>query len=225
MSVSLASSMCAAIFLPLTMTFSTGLDQRRAADRDRARAVRAQAELHLVGVAEHDLDVVRGHAELAPTRSARTSSRGPARDCACPSARSHGRSDARAPSRSRTSRRARPGGSRCGTARVRRLRRRCTDRSRGTCRGCADSLLRLAKPAQSAATQRSVEATDRIAAVVLHHDRRLVRDTRRSGSCCGGGSRPCRCPSPSRRRRPGARARTSPRDGRRRDKHPPATCW
>src|SRR5258708_8381142 len=39
------------------------LDDGGAADRDRARAVRAHAELHLVGVAVNDLHLADGNAE------------------------------------------------------------------------------------------------------------------------------------------------------------------
>ena len=58
------------------------LDDRRAADRERAAAVGAHAERHAAGVAVDDLDVVDRDAELARRRPARTSSRGPGRGCA-----------------------------------------------------------------------------------------------------------------------------------------------
>ena len=41
-----------------------GLGQRRAANHERPRAVGAHAELHAVGVAKHDVDIVEGDAEL-----------------------------------------------------------------------------------------------------------------------------------------------------------------
>ena len=60
------------------------LDDRRAADRQRARAVGAHAERNATGVAVDDVDVVDRDAEAAPRRPARTSSRGPGRGCASP---------------------------------------------------------------------------------------------------------------------------------------------
>jgi len=58
-----ASSRCAAIFRPLTMTLSLAFDS--AARRPPASAsVGSHAELHLVGIAAHDVDVVERDAEL-----------------------------------------------------------------------------------------------------------------------------------------------------------------
>src|SRR6185437_15927672 len=45
--------------------FVSGFGERRATDRRRPRAVRAEPELDLVGIAEHDLDVLARDAELA----------------------------------------------------------------------------------------------------------------------------------------------------------------
>ena len=43
---------------------SLAFGERRAADDQRSRAVGAHAELHAVGIAEHDVDVIEGDAEL-----------------------------------------------------------------------------------------------------------------------------------------------------------------
>ena len=58
------------------------LDDRRHADGARARAVGAHAELHLVGVAMHDGDVVNRDAEPVADQLAQRWFRGPDRGCA-----------------------------------------------------------------------------------------------------------------------------------------------
>ena len=50
--------------LALENHFVARLRQRRAADHQRARAIGAHAELHLVGVAKDDIDVLERHAEF-----------------------------------------------------------------------------------------------------------------------------------------------------------------
>ena len=64
MSVSAASSRCAAIFLPLAMILSTALTIAVPPTAERAAAVGAHAERHAAGVAVDDLDVLDRDAEL-----------------------------------------------------------------------------------------------------------------------------------------------------------------
>ena len=63
-SSAVASSMCAAIGLALSITFSRRLDHRDAADDQRARAVGVHALRRGPGVAVQHLDVLERHAEL-----------------------------------------------------------------------------------------------------------------------------------------------------------------
>ena len=58
MSPSPASSMCAAILRPLRDDLVGGLGQRGTTYGQRSRAISTQSELHPVGVAEYDLDLV-----------------------------------------------------------------------------------------------------------------------------------------------------------------------
>ena len=63
MSVSAASSRCAAIFLPLAMILSSALTIAVPPTDERARAVGAHAERHAAGVAVDDVDVLDRDAE------------------------------------------------------------------------------------------------------------------------------------------------------------------
>ena len=63
MSPSAASRRCAATFFRLALDLVERLDDRGNADRAGARPIGAHAELHLVGVAMHDADIVDRDAE------------------------------------------------------------------------------------------------------------------------------------------------------------------
>ena len=74
MSAAAASSTCAAICLPASMTLSAGLDDRVAADDHRFRAAGAAAGDQLVAVALQQADALERDAEpgrRAPGRRAR----------------------------------------------------------------------------------------------------------------------------------------------------------
>ena len=173
MSCSLLSRRWAAIFLPLTNDLVARLRQRRAADDERARAVGAHAELHLVGVAEHDIDIVERHAEFLADdlREGRlvalavTVRADEHRDLS-------GRMHAHGRALIKTAARAEPtGDARRGQAAGLDVSAEPDAAQLAVARG---DRLALGEAGPVGDLQRLVEAAFRIAAVVFHHHRRLV---------------------------------------------------
>ena len=150
------------------------LRQRRAADHQRARAIGAHAELHAVGIAEHDVDILEGHAELLgdDLRKGRLMALAVIvradqhRDLA---GRMHAHRGALIEAAARTeppgeARRRKAAGLDIGG----------DSRARGICPCCAEAALRMPKPFDVGRDQRAVEAAHRIAGIVLHQHRRLI---------------------------------------------------
>ena len=225
MSCSLASSRCAAIFLPFAMTLSARLRQRRAADDQRARAVGAHAELHFVGVAEHDFDVLERHAELfaddlregrlvtlavivRADQHGHLAGRMDAHGCAFvePAARAEPAGNARGRKAAGFDIGAEPDAAQLAAAAP---TPPCARRS-------------LPSPRRSSAF---FEAALRIAAVVLHHHRRLIGIGFLRDHVAAADLDLVDAHLVSPRCRPAARARRSPPAVRRRDRHRPARCW
>ena len=150
------------------------LRERRAADDQRARAVGAHAELHLVGVAEHDVDILERHAEFLADdlRVGRLVTL-----AVIVRADKHGdlagRVDAHGRALIKTAARAEPS----GDARWRQAAGLDIGAEPDAAQLAVARRCRLAfgeaRPIRC--HQRLFQAAFRIAAVIFHHDRRLVR--------------------------------------------------
>ena len=179
----------------------------------------------LVGIAEHDVDVIERRRRASPTRSARRSSRVPARDCGCRSAPSPARSDAPARWRFRRGRRERRDVRQCAMARGRRLRHRSNSPMPRNLPSRSDAALRSAKARDIRRRQRAFEAAHRIAAIIFDHDRRLIRIGFLGNHVAAAQFDAVDAHFAWPRHPPGVRARRSLPAARRRDRHRPAPCW
>ncbi len=197
---------------------------RRAADRDRARAVGAHAERNASGVAVHDLDALERHAE--PVRDDLREGRFVALAVTV-RAGEHGDRAGRMHANLARLRR----GPRARARRARNVRRREPARldTAGVAQAAPLAVLspirrrRASKPFTSASLERAREDRFVVARVVGEADRRRVRKLADEVVAAHLGR--IDASSRARRFRRAARPRRSPPAGPRRDRHRPERCW